>query len=226
MSDELQTRLGYTFNRHNVLRNAITHSSFINENKLNVKESNERLEYLGDAVLELCISDLLYHRYGEMTEGELTSKRASIVCEESLARIARRLKLGNFLLLGQGEASNGGRDKNSILADALEAILGAIYLDSGRIEEVKHVVFKLFAPILDKDTIKNKDYKTKLQEFLQKKYRVPATYSIVHEEGPAHNKKFVAVAKHGDKILGKGEGHSKRVAEQAAAEQATILLKI
>ncbi|MCL2840186.1 MAG: ribonuclease III [Defluviitaleaceae bacterium] len=219
MSDELQTRLGYEFKRFNDLRHAITHSSFVHEQKLNQSASNERLEFLGDAVLELCISDFLYHRYPDMSEGDLTKCRASLVCETSLAGIARNLKLGNFLLLGQGEAQEGGRNKESILADALESILGAIYLDGG-IEEVRHVITRLFEPIAEKSIKQVKDHKSTLQEYLQKSSHETATYIIIHEEGPPHKRTFTAQTTHQGKVLGTGSGGSKKAAEQAAAKMA------
>jgi len=225
MSDELQTRLGYTFHRHNVLRHAITHSSFVHEQKLNTSESNERLEFLGDAVLEICISDFLYHRYPDMSEGELTKRRAALVCEKSLAKIAKKLKLGNVLLLGQGEAQDGGRERESILSDAMEAILGAVYLDGG-MEEVKHVISRLFEPLADKAVNRVKDYKTTLQEFLQKSSNETAKYEIINEEGPSHKRVFTAQALHKEQILGTGSGGSKKIAEQEAAKMAIKKLKI
>ncbi|MCL2216080.1 MAG: ribonuclease III [Defluviitaleaceae bacterium] len=219
MSDELQTRLGYTFKRHNLLRHAITHASFVHEQKLSTSESNERLEFLGDAVLELCISDFLYHRYPDMPEGDLTKRRASLVCEPSLAGLARGLKLGNFLLLGQGEAQEGGREKDSILSDALESIFGAVFLDGG-LEEVRHVILSLFEPIADKSAKQVKDHKSTLQEILQRNSHETAAYEIIREEGPPHLKTFTAQASHQGKILGTGVGGSKKTAEQAAAKMA------
>ena len=227
MSDELQTGLGYTFRRHALLRHAVTHSSFVHEHGLDHAHSNERLEFLGDAVLELCISDFLYHRFPEMAEGDLTKRRAGLVCESSLAELARSLKLGNFLLLGQGEAHEGGREKDSILSDALESVLGAVFLDGG-LEEARLVVMRLFEPIVDKVVKQLKDYKSTLQEYLQKNSHETATYTIIKEEGPPHHRVFTAQASHRDKVLGKGSGGSKKAAEQAAAKMAleTIGIKI
>ena len=219
MSDALQTSLGYTFRRHNLLRHAVTHTSFMHEQGLDHSDSNERLEFLGDAVLELCISDLLYHRYPEMTEGDLTKKRAALVCELPLATIARKLGIGNFLLLGQGEAREGGREKDSILSDALEAVLGAIFLDGG-IEEVRHVILSLFEPLVDKTTKLTKDFKSTLQERLQKASSETAGYIIIQEDGPPHQRVFTAQATHMGKILGTGTGGSKKAAEQDAARTA------
>jgi ribonuclease-3 len=225
MSDQIQTTLGYTFSRHNLLKHAITHSSFVHEQKLNTSDSNERLEFLGDAVLQLCISDFLYHRYPEMNEGDLTKKRAALVCEPCLAELARELRIGNFLLLGQGEATEGGREKDSILSDAMESILGAIFLDGG-IEEARALVSRLYEPIVDKANKQTKDYKSALQEFLQKKSHETAVYDIVNEEGPAHKKIFTAQVKHKNKTLGKGMGGNKKAAEQEAAKKALQKLKV
>jgi ribonuclease-3 len=219
MSDQLQTNLGYTFKRHSLLKHAVTHSSFVHEQKLNPSDSNERLEFLGDAVLELCISDFLYHRYPEMSEGDLTKKRAALVCESSLAELARGLSIGTFILLGQGEATEGGREKDSILSDALESIFGAIFLDGG-IEEVRALILRLYEPIADKATRNNKDFKTTLQEYLQKKSNETAVYNIIKETGPAHKKIFTAQATHKGKVIGTGKGASKKTAEQEAARMA------
>lgn len=224
MSDQLQTNLGYTFSRHSLLKHAITHSSFVHEQKLDPSDSNERLEFLGDAVLELCISDFLYHRYPEMNEGELTKKRAALVCEATLASLARKLKIGEFILLGQGEATEGGREKDSILSDVLESVIGAIFLDGG-VEEARALVFRLYEPISDKTSRQVKDYKSTLQERLQKKSQETATYTIIAEEGPAHKKTFTAQAEHQGKILGKGTGGNKKIAEQNAAKAALAKMK-
>lgn len=223
MSDKLQTNLGYDFARHALLKHAVTHSSFVHEQKLDASESNERLEFLGDAVLELCISDFLYHRYPEMSEGDMTKKRAALVCEKTLASLARGLEIGDFILLGQGEAAEGGRDKDSILSDVLESILGAIFLDGG-IEEARALVLRLYEPIADKPGKQAKDYKSTLQEILQRKNHETATYTIVNEDGPPHKKIFTAQATHQGKILGTGTGGSKKLAEQEAAREALTKL--
>jgi len=219
MSDALQTQLGYDFKRTALLRQAVTHSSFVNEQSLNAGESNERLEFLGDAVLELCISDFLYHKYSTLAEGELTERRASLVCEATLADIARKLKLGNYLLLGQGEVQQNGREKESILSDALESVFGAIFLDGG-LDAVRNVILGLFAPIAEQVVKQSKNSKTQLQELLQRHGRETATYAIISESGPPHRKHFVAEVYHKGKMLGKGDGGSKKEAEQNAAAEA------
>ncbi|MCL2286392.1 MAG: ribonuclease III [Firmicutes bacterium] len=219
MSDALQTQLSYDFKRTALLRQAVTHSSFVHEQGLAADESNERLEFLGDAVLELCISDLLYHRYPGLTEGQLTQRRANLVCEPTLAAIARHLKLGDYLLLGQGEAREKGREKDSILSDALESVFGAIYLDGG-IDAVRNIVFTIFGPIAEKALKQEKDSKSTLQELLQKNSRETAAYEIVDETGPPHQREFTAIVSHKGKILGRGKGKSKKEAEQSAASVA------
>lgn len=216
MSDELQTHLDYDFKRTALLKHAITHSSFSHEQGLDAAECNERLEFLGDAVLELCISDFLYHRYPNMPEGQLTQRRASLVCEPTLAGLARKLNLGNYLLLGQGEAQEKGREKDSILSDAMEAVFGAIFLDGG-IDAARNVILRMFTPLADKAVKHAKDNKSTLQELLQKTSKETAVYTIVEESGPAHKKQFIAEAKHKGKVLGIGKGRSKKEAEQNAA---------
>jgi len=222
MSDQLQTNLGYTFSRHALLKNAITHPSFTNEQGLEPVESNARLEFLGDSVLQIVISDYLYHRFPEYPEGDLTRIRAGLVCESSLVQIAKSIQLSNFLLLGQGEKENK-RSKDSILADAMEAVLGAIFLDSG-LEESRHVIIKLYTPYLEKLMKQNKDFKSTLQEYLQKETHETATYTIISETGPDHAKTFTAEVTHQGAKLGKGTGPSKKTAEQEAARMALIKL--
>jgi len=224
MSDQLQTKLGYEFKRHSLLKHAITHASFVHEQQLSQSDSNERLEFLGDAVLELCISDFLYHRYPDLPEGELTKKRAALVCEATLAKLARSLLVGEFILLGQGEAAEGGRNKDSILSDVMESILGAIYLDGG-LEEVHALILRMYEPIADKASRQTKDFKSTLQEYLQKNGNETAIYTIINEEGPAHKKLFTAQAMHKNKVLGTGTGNSKKLAEQEAAKMALEKLR-
>ena len=224
MSDALQTMLNYDFKRTTLLRQAVTHSSFVHEQGLGPDDSNERLEFLGDAVLELCISDFLYHRYSNLSEGELTQRRAKLVCEATLSKVAKSIKLGDFLLLGQGEARENGRNKDSILSDALESVFGAIYLDGG-LDAVRNVITRLFATVME-DVKKNpRDSKSTLQEILQKNSRETAVYEITSEEGPPHKKQFTARVLHKGKELGSGTGRSKKEAEQNAATKALVKLK-
>lgn len=198
-----------------LLEQALTHSSFVYENNMGTKSSNERLEFLGDAVLELLTSDLLYSRYPGLTEGELTKGRANLVCEPSLAARARRLELGKYLRLGRGEAAGGGTEKDSILSDALEAVIGAVYLDGG-LETARVFVESLFDDV-GLDLGPALDPKSSLQEKIQKTSRIPLVYVIVSESGPAHQREFTATVSHNGRILGTGVGRSKKDAEQQAA---------
>jgi len=216
--DKLQRTLGYVFSDAGKLRQALTHSSFVYENDLGAESSNERLEFLGDAVLELLASEYLFKKYIKLTEGELSKRRATLVCETTLSNHARRLGLGNYLRLGRGETTSGGADKDSILSDALEAIIGAIYLDGGIKKAQAFVVSHLLeadvsvmvqSPILDP--------KSTLQEKIQKFSREPLVYETTDETGPAHQKLFTVRVIHEGKILGTGSGKSKKEAEQEAA---------
>jgi len=213
---DFQARLGYMFNAPLLLRQALTHSSYVHEEKLKPHQSNERLEFLGDAVLEVCVSDLLYHRFPKLPEGKLTQRRAGLVCEPSLARVARGIRLGQVLLLGAGASQTGGRELDSVLSDAMEALFGALYLDGG-IDVARRVIFRLFEPLVDGVIAPPRDYKTTLQEILQKNSRATAVYKIVSESGPSHEKEFIAEVLHLGVVIGKGRGHSKKDAEQNAA---------
>jgi len=219
---DLQARLGYTFKAPLLLRQALTHASYIHEE--GAGQSNERMEFLGDAVLEVCISDLLYHRFPKLSEGKLTQRRAGLVCEHSLAWLARELEIGKALLIGIGADQTGGRELDSILSDAMEALFGAVYIDGGA-EAVKTLIIKLFEPLVDKVTAPPQDYKTALQEILQKNSRATAVYKIVGESGPSHNKEFVAEVSHMGKVIGRGRGCKKKDAEQNAALVALNFLK-
>jgi len=213
---DFQARLGYTFGAPLLLRQALTHSSYVHEEGLEPHASNERLEFLGDAVLELCISDLLYHRFPKQSEGELTQRRAGLVCEPSLAELARELKIGEALLMGIGAGQTGERERDSILSDAMEALFGAVYLDGGP-DAIKALIFRLFEPLAERISAPPRDYKTTLQETLQKNSRETAVYNIVGDSGPSHNKEFIAVVSHQGEEIGRGSGHSKKDAEQKAA---------
>lgn len=210
-----------------LLHQALTHSSFANESKGQGIDYNERLEFLGDAVLDLVISDYLFRHFPNLPEGELTKARAMVVCEPTLARHASNLKLGQYLLLGKGEASSGGRERISILADAFEAVIGAIYLDSGFADAASFVLEQLAEDlVLIERGDYQKDYKTLLQEVVQKKGDSKISYEIIGEWGPDHDKTFDSAVIVNSNHLGHGTGRSKKEAEQRAARQALIKLDV
>lgn len=217
---QLFEKLNYTFKDASLITTALTHSSYANEAKGNVK-FNERLEFLGDSVLGLIVSDYLFRTYPELPEGVLTKMRAGVVSEASLAPIARELSLGEYIRLGKGEEITGGRGRASILADAMESVIGAIYLDGG-LETAKAFVLRLLTPSIERMASGKGhiDYKTELQELLQSKSNLEITYEIIGDEGPDHNKTFTAQVSHGDNIIGQGKGKSKKEAEQQAAQNA------
>lgn len=217
----LKKMLGFAWNNEKLLQTALTHSSHAYESKTQDPEDNQRLEFLGDAVLELSISNYLFKKYPGSAEGELTKIRSTLVCEPSLARAAKELKLGKCLLIGRGEENSGGRNRPSILADAFEALLGAVFLDQGLDQAALTAINSLKTVINDlMEGRAGKDYKTELQEFLQQKGPDSVNYAIINEEGPDHNKLFTSgVYSHGQEI-GRGTGHSKKEAEQQAARQA------
>ena len=225
--EKFEKLINYNFKNPKLLKQAFTHSSFAHEHKMSSLENNERLEFLGDAVLELIISEYLYQNFPDMPEGELTKFRASIVCESSLAKNAMKLDMGKFVLLGKGEENTGGRTRESILADAFEAVIGAIFLDGGHSVAKKFIIDILYESIEQgHDTFKLSDCKTYLQELLQKSSKEVIRYYIVDEYGPDHNKVFVAEVNHSNYILGKGMGKSKKEAEQNAAYNAIKNLEI
>ncbi|MDI3311936.1 MAG: ribonuclease III [Thermoanaerobacterium sp.] len=218
--ENLEKNIGYTFNNKKLLKNALTHSSWANESK-NFLSSNERLEFLGDSVLSIVISEYLYKNRSDLEEGYLSKYRAEIVCEPSLARCAREIEIGKYLNIGRGEEMTGGRNRDSILADAMEALIAAIYLDSD-LKTVSEVVLRLFDKII-KEVLSGliyRDYKTKLQEVTQKMGSERVTYKLIDEYGPDHNKMFVIEVFVGENRLGKGKGRSKKEAEQYAAMEA------
>ena len=221
---EFQQKIGYTFQQEGLLRQALTHSSYANEKKLGKLGCNERLEFLGDAVLELISSDFLYAKFTQVPEGELTKKRASLVCEPSLAYCAREFGLPQFLLLGKGEDMTGGRNRDSIVSDATEALLGAIYLDGG-FASAKEFIHKFILKDIEHKKLFY-DSKTILQEIVQSDYKgKEIEYVLTGEIGPDHDKKFVVSLVVGDKTLGEGTGRTKKAAEQEAAYRAIIKLK-
>ncbi|EKD41567.1 MAG: hypothetical protein ACD_73C00655G0003 [uncultured bacterium] len=220
-----EKKLGYVFSDISLLKKALTHKSYANENKLPSTENNERLEFLGDAVLELAVSHLLMQMFAESNEGDLSKLRAAVVNETSLAALAREINLGEFLFLGKGEDQCQGRTKDSLLSDAFEAVLGAIYQDSG-FPKVFPVIQKLFQGILTQAQTENilKDYKTRLQEVSQEKFRAVPVYRLVDEKGPDHDKIFHVEIIIAQQLFGNGEGKSKKQAEQNAARMALAKL--
>jgi len=217
----LEGTLGYTFRDSSLMDCALTHRSFANENPDQLKKDNERLEFLGDAVLTLCISDMLMKRHPEASEGELSKMRSSIVNERPLARLARELRIGDYLLLGRGEDLSGGRSKSSILANTLEAIIAAVYCDTG-IEGAYAFIELRFLTLLEEGTSKSyyQDYKTALQELTQNRFRIVPKYSIIREFGPDHDKLFQVGLAVGHIVSTAGLGRNKKEAEQRAARKA------
>lgn len=221
--DQLEQKIGYRFRNKKLLRQALTHSSYANEKKLGKLGCNERLEFLGDAVLELISSDVLYARFPQIPEGELTKKRASLVCEPSLAYCARQFGLPEYLLLGRGEDMTGGRMRDSIVSDATEALLGAIYLDGG-FERARKFVLKFILNDIERKQLFY-DSKTILQELVQEDGKQPVEYVLTGESGPDHNKQFEVEVRINGIPAGNGAGHTKKAAEQAAAYQALRKIK-
>lgn len=219
---ELQNTIGYSFEKPEYLRRALMHSSYVP----GVGGDNERMEFLGDAVLELCVSEELFFRFPSMQEGQLTKSRASIVCEAALFEAAKGIKLGEYLLLGRGEDASGGREKPSILSDAFEAVIAAIYLDGG-FAHARAFIHRFVLPLLDLSApVFEKDHKTRLQELIHAKtHGKQVTYRLVGETGPDHNKTFTMQAMLDGEVLGSGQGHSKQSAGQAAAKDALSRLE-
>lgn len=215
---EFQQLLGYEYKDKELLKQALTHSSYANEKQIGKDSCNERLEFLGDAVLELVSSEFFYEVYPEKPEGELTKIRASFVCEAALADCAKSIRLGEFLKLGRGEEHTGGRDRASIVSDAFEAVIGSVYLDGG-FANAKEVILNFIL-----NDYKNKvffyDSKTILQEIVQSQTANSVDYRLISEEGPDHSKRFAVAVYIEEEIFGFGEGVSKKVAEQAAAYEA------
>ena len=220
---ELEDIIGYSFNDKGLLKLAMTHSSYANEHNNSKLENNERLEFLGDAVLELTVSAFLYNEYKNVNEGELTKTRASMVCEPTLFLCAQDINLSEFILLGKGEEATGGRKRPSIVSDAMEALIGAIYLDSG-IESAKKFITKyILNDVEDKKLFY--DSKTILQEITQGRHMGDICYELVSEEGPDHNKIFNVALKIGDKVVEKGSGKTKKAADQEAAYKTILKIR-
>ncbi len=216
---ELEKKIGYEFTEKRLLGQAVTHSSFSNEQKINKYKNYERLEFLGDAVLELLSSQFFFETYPDMSEGEMTRLRSSMVCEPALAFCARDLDLGKYILLGKGEEATGGRKRDSIISDVMEAVLGAIYLDGGLLEADKFVRKFILSDLENKQLFY--DSKTLLQEQVQKEGKT-LTYELVSESGPDHEKVFVVEAVIDGKTVGRGQGRNKKTAQQQAAYQVLI----
>ena len=219
----LEERIGYRFNDRALLKQAITHSSFTNEQKIRKNQNYERLEFLGDAVLELVSSEFLFREHAGMPEGELTKLRASMVCELSLAFCARDLELGKFILLGRGEENTGGRRRDSIVSDVMEAVIGAIYLDGGMDAARAFIDRFVLSDLEDKQLFY--DSKSNLQELAQGKLKKELEYRLLEESGPEHDKLFRVSVRMESEILGTGEGRTKKSAEQQAAYRALLLLR-
>lgn len=220
---ELQRRIGYTFKDEKLLRHALTHTSYANEKRLGHIGSNERLEFLGDAVLELTSSEYLFLHYPEMPEGDLSKTRASLVCEPTLAYCAEEFDLGDFLLLGKGEDATGGRKRNSVVSDAFEAVIGAIYLDGG-FASAKEFVLRFVMNDMEHKKLFY-DSKTILQEMVQSGDMGELSYALLKEEGPDHNKTFEVSALVGGREIGRGTGRTKKAAEQNAAFRGLMKLR-
>ncbi len=220
---EFEKKIGYQFQDQKLLAQALTHSSYANERHIGKHADNERLEFLGDAVLEIVSSEFLFHKYPNHPEGELTRLRASMVCEPTLAFCTRELELGKYLLLGKGEEQTGGRERKSILSDALEAVIGAIYLDGG-FANAKEFIFRFVLNDIEHKQLFY-DSKTILQELVQGNFSQELHYHLLSEEGPDHDKKFVVEARIGKDVYGQGVGRTKKGAEQEAAYHTLLLLK-
>ena len=228
MKEEWETlcnRLGYKFDNPSILRQALTHKSFLPAEKEDNFGDNERFEFLGDAVLDLIISEMLMEKFPQLEEGGLSKFRASLVSESGLKKQAQALDLGSCLLIGRGEEITGGREKTSLLADTFEAVIAAIYIDSRKkhgISKIKRVIQELFLPQLPNDAegYITRDYKSELQEYVQKIFGIASTYQLIEETGPDHQKEFTMAVYIREKEFGRGSGASKKVASQLAAENA------
>ena len=217
---ELEKKIGDTFQNRALLKQAVTHSSFANEQKINRQKHYERLEFLGDAVLELVSSDFLFQTHPEMPEGQLTKLRASMVCEPALAYCAKDLTLDSYIQLGKGEEATGGRYRDSIVSDVMEAVIGAIYLDGG-MEPARTYIHRFILSDLENKQL-FLDSKTNLQEYMQQNLKKEFHYRLVEESGPEHDKVFLVEVVMEEKVLGRGKGRTKKAAEQQAAYEALL----
>lgn len=223
---ELEAYIGYRFEDLGLLDNALTHRSFVNENSTSPCKDNERLEFLGDAVLELTVSDMLMKKFSDLAEGELSKLRASLVNEQPLAKLALSFRIGELLLLGKGEEATGGRTKPSLLANALESVIAAMYLDGG-FDRTAAFVGRLFNPLIETGAAAAvyRDYKTTAQEICQNLFKELPRYTVISETGPDHEKRFEISLVVGERILATGTGRSKKEAEQQAAKKALEILR-
>ncbi len=222
---ELENKIGYSFRDSALLATALTHTSYANENKKESAESNERLEFLGDSVLGMIVANYLYRTRSDMPEGQMTRLRAELVCEQSLVRVAEKLGLGGYIRLGRGEEQGGGRQRHSITADAVEAVIAAVYLDGGYDEASKLVNRFILAPMEKGEQTAARDNKTELQELVQSMSGQVLSYEMTGEHGPDHAKTFEAAALLNGEVIGRGSGKSKKEAEQEAAGDALRKLK-
>lgn len=223
--NELSNRIEYSFRKKELLEEALSHSSYVNESGKTGVKDNERLEFLGDAVLDLAVSDILMEFFEFAKEGDLSKYRAIVVNERGLCKVARELDLGKYILLGRGEELTNGREKSSILANTMEALLGALYMDAG-FDATKRIIRKLFTPLIMKiDSGKLvRDYKSKLQEFTQEVFKIRPEYKHTRETGPAHDRTFSVKVVLNKKVIAQGEGKTKKQAEQNAAREAFYCL--
>ena len=219
MIKDLETAIGYRFKNITLLQNALTHSSYANERWHNSLMSNERLEFLGDSILGMVVAEYLYRNFPDRPEGELTRMRADMVCEKTLANVANRIELGRHLMLGNGEEQGGGRTRNSILADAVESVIAASFLDGG-IEAARSFIEKFILVEVPVTKLHNTDYKTALQELVQQKKNQVLSYTLTGQSGPDHDKRFDVEVQLNGKVVGVGSGSSKKRAEQMAARAA------
>lgn len=220
----LQEKIGYSFKNEGLLFEALSHSSFANENR-NMR-SNERLEFLGDSVLSIVVSDYIFKHFSHIPEGELTKLRASLVCESSLFEFSKKISLGEHIFLGKGEANTGGRERPSIVSDAFEAVIAAIYLDGGMEAVAPYILSFIPENITPKGSNAFHDYKTILQEIIQRNPEEKIAYRLKAESGPDHDKHFTVQVMLNNNMIGEGTGRSKKAAEQAAAKEALELMGI
>ena len=223
MINKLEEAIGYRFKDITLLQNALTHSSYANERWHDSLKSNERLEFLGDSILGMVTAEYLYRNFPDRPEGDLTRMRADMVCERSLAVAAERINLGGHLLLGNGEEASGGRQRDSILADAVESVIAACFLDGG-MEPARKFINTFVLTEVPVKRLRNTDYKTALQELVQQKKNQVLSYAMVGESGPDHDKQFEVEVSLNGKVVGSGRGSSKKRAEQDAAKAAIIAL--